>query len=455
MKIIRITVSGLFDRFDHDLEFKPDEQILIMIGPNGFGKTMILRIVNTLMNGPIRRLSSMPFRTVDVYFDNHSKLSVDRQEKTSSQKNQSITTISISFLDEKGKQQSFTPERRIRPRDLRFPVGMIEDLIDDLVRINPNEWQNTDTGDLLTLEDVVERYEDQLPASEEASNIQLPDWLKQIRESIPVQFVDTERLTHLPPYREQISRLRHSPSWQEGPFRTKRTVRRYSEELGEQVQKTLTEYGSLAQSLDRTFPVRLVEEPPQSDLTMETLRSELAEVDDKRTKLVEAGLLAQELEGLDVPPLDKVDESRRGVLAVFARDTKRKLSIFDDLYTRVDTLKRIANSRFLHKQVTVGPEGISISTSDGAKLELEMLSSGEQHELVLLYDLLFRVPHNSLILIDEPELSLHVAWQEEFLSDLEEMAKISNFQAILATHSPQIIGDRWDLTAELRGPNGG
>ena len=37
---------------------------------------------------------------------------------------------------------------------------------------------------------------------------------------------------------------------------------------------------------------------------------------------------------------------------------------------------------------------------------------------------------------------------------LEEMAKLSNFQAILATHSPQIIGDRWDLTTELKGPNG-
>jgi hypothetical protein len=37
---------------------------------------------------------------------------------------------------------------------------------------------------------------------------------------------------------------------------------------------------------------------------------------------------------------------------------------------------------------------------------------------------------------------------------LEEMAKISKFRVLLATHSPQIIGDRWDLTVELKGPNG-
>ena len=83
-----------------------------------------------------------------------------------------------------------------------------------------------------------------------------------------------------------------------------------------------------------------------------------------------------------------------------------------------------------------------------------MLSSGEQHELVILYELLFRAKSNSLILIDEPELSLHVAWQERFVKDLEETARVSNFRAIIATHSPEIIGDRWDLTVELSGPNG-
>jgi hypothetical protein len=38
---------------------------------------------------------------------------------------------------------------------------------------------------------------------------------------------------------------------------------------------------------------------------------------------------------------------------------------------------------------------------------------------------------------------------------LAEIAKISHFQALLATHSAQIIGDRWDLTIELKGPGEG
>ena len=179
---------------------------------------------------------------------------------------------------------------------------------------------------------------------------------------------------------------------------------------------------------------------------------QLTEVEEKRSRIVEAGLLGQEHEGLSVPTVRTVDESTRSVLAVYVQDALNKLSVFDHLYSRVDAFRRIANSRFLHKQVSVSTEGLTVTNLDGSSLDLEMLSSGEQHELVLLYDLLFEVAPNSLIMIDEPELSLHVAWQEDLVSDLNHMARLSDFRVLLATHSPQIIGDRWDLAVELQGP---
>ena len=87
------------------------------------------------------------------------------------------------------------------------------------------------------------------------------------------------------------------------------------------------------------------------------------------------------------------------------------------------------------------------------KISLEDLSSGEQHELVVLYNLLFVVSPNTLILIDEPEISLHVEWQEIFIRDLVEIAKLSKIDVLLATHSPSIIHDRWDLTIQLKSPH--
>ena len=178
------------------------------------------------------------------------------------------------------------------------------------------------------------------------------------------------------------------------------------------VRRTLTEYATLSQSLDRTFPARLVAEPTNPALSAEQLMQQLTEVEERRSRIVEAGLLGQEHEGLSVPIVRTVDEATRNVLAVYVQDALNKLSVFDELYSRVNTFRRIANSRFLYKHVSVSTDGLKVTNLDGSSLDLEMLSSGEQHELVLLYDLLFEVAPNSLIMIDEPELSLHVAWQE-------------------------------------------
>ena len=65
-----------------------------------------------------------------------------------------------------------------------------------------------------------------------------------------------------------------------------------------------------------------------------------------------------------------------------------------------------------------------------------MLSSGEQHELVIIYELLFRTDNNAIILIDEPELSLHVDWQAKFLSDLQENGGIYQILWLFSRHTP-------------------
>ena len=69
--------------------------------------------------------------------------------------------------------------------------------------------------------------------------------------------------------------------------------------------------------------------------------------------------------------------------------------------------------------------------------------------MVLLYDLLFKVKPNTLVLIDEPELSLHISWQKAFMDDLLEIIRIAHFDVLVATHSPYIVGDRSDLLVVL------
>ena len=453
LKISKISVHGLFDRFNHDINFKPGERIAIVIGPNGFGKTMMLRIVDAIFNLRFRRLEGLPFQRVDVEFDNRSILKVDRiRTEQLARRQRRRYAVRLEYANSGKQLDPFIPEQRVTEDDISIPMRSIEDFIPGVSQIGAREWINHRTGERLDLDDVIMDFSEYLPG-EQGRVLELPDWLKELSQTIQVRFIDVDRLTGPPIYRTGAVRLYAGSNMGPNDDTPKRTVRRYSENLGRMVEQTLAEYAALSQSLDRTFPARLVGQPNTSTPSGNALACKLTEVEEKRFRVVEAGFMGQEeIEGLSQDVIDQADEPRRSVLAVYAQDTLKKLSVFDDLCARVDTLKRIVNSRLQNKQVSVSIDGLKVAALDGAELELEMLSSGEQHELVLLYDLLFEVDKGSLIMIDEPELSLHVAWQDEILNDLEQMADLSDFRVLLATHSPQIIGERWDLTIQLQGP---
>ncbi|HEY0755776.1 MAG TPA: AAA family ATPase [Ktedonobacteraceae bacterium] len=76
-------------------------------------------------------------------------------------------------------------------------------------------------------------------------------------------------------------------------------------------------------------------------------------------------------------------------------------------------------------------------------------------EKLLFYELLFKASPGSLIMIDEPEISLHVVWQEHFLQDVQDITRLADVDVLIATHSPDIIDGHRDLVVELEGPEDG
>ena len=140
-------------------------------------------------------------------------------------------------------------------------------------------------------------------------------------------------------------------------------------------------------------------------------------LDQKRSRLVEAGLLEPSHE--PTLPTKRFETKRPSVYWLSISPIRKKLAVFDDMLSRIELIRSIVDSRFLQKTIGINrTDGFIARSRDGRPLDLSGLSSGEQHELVLLHELLFRAKPNTLILIDEPELSLHIAWQQQFLRDL-------------------------------------
>ena len=100
-------------------------------------------------------------------------------------------------------------------------------------------------------------------------------------------------------------------------------------------------------------------------------------------------------------------------------------------------LERLMRQLYSDKSISFGEKEISVSASDGNPVPLATLSSGEKHLLRILVEALLAGPNT--ILIDEPEISLHVDWQCELVKILQTLNPAAQF--ILATHSPEVMAD--------------
>ena len=84
-------------------------------------------------------------------------------------------------------------------------------------------------------------------------------------------------------------------------------------------------------------------------------------------------------------------------------------------------------------------ENIYFKNSFGESVKIEDLSTGEREILNKAFYFFVNETKDSVILIDEPEISLHPTWQSYILKVYKNLAKKFNNQIIIATHSPQLI----------------
>ncbi len=77
----------------------------------------------------------------------------------------------------------------------------------------------------------------------------------------------------------------------------------------------------------------------------------------------------------------------------------------------------------------------------GEILDPYRLSSGEKQILAILLTVLIEDRRNYVLFMDEPEVSLHVEWQQQLIDLILELNP--NVQIILTTHSPAVIMNGW------------
>lgn len=263
---------------------------------------------------------------------------------------------------------------------------------------------------------------------------------KKLMKNASVSFLSTDRL---------ITEEEDEMNYQ---VYTVPTVTTFPNNLKNNIQEALADYGLTSQRLDSSFPQRLLASRGMQSPDLVTLRNDFKKIDAIKKAYSQIGLLDED-QSTNFFNSANIQEEDAKVLHIYAEDNLTKLKSLNNIYVKLSLLINMINNRFLYKKIIINKEiGFEFNDMFDSKISLENLSSGEQHEVIMWYDFLFKTPDGALLLIDEPETSLHVTWQLEFLNDMLKIAKLRNLTVIVATHSPDIINGRKDLTVVLTGP---
>ena len=452
MRITRITVEELFGNptynYDISLKIDPDSEkrssITILHGRNGSGKTVIFKMLAGLFR--INNYSPFifwkyPFRKFEIAFDDNSKLSVIRNY-SAKKLEESFPTISYS----KG-----------RGRPSKYVVG------ESFVKGLPPAVRRDMTDDEL-IQTMASRGEDDFDAetlwrSERGFRFRLSDrvaenedehqFLNDLRSKLDIHFVNTDRLL----IRKQASEDRPSARLSRGrEITSAAAIEENSNDLKRRISEVIFTANTTDNDLNRSFPSNVVksELEKRESWSYDLVATELEELRQRRERLVDAGLLDS---GDELNVEEYSDDTLGRVLKLYIEDSKTKLKVYDGLAEKISLFKEILQEMLNDKYLIISKEGYQLKSDPDSEGEIPSkdLSSGEQHLIVLMYNLLFRdrEQQDELILIDEPEISLHIAWQKRFVSSLEKISKLSNFDILIATHSPAIINGRWELEVSL------
>jgi ABC-type lipoprotein export system ATPase subunit len=151
----------------------------------------------------------------------------------------------------------------------------------------------------------------------------------------------------------------------------------------------------------------------------------------------------------------KFSDAASNVLTVYEQFLRKRIDITNEslapVSNYIESVGRFLQGKRLAIGSTEGERGDFIAVivfDDGRKASLQILSSGERQIVSMLYAASHMVASNDVVLIDEPELSLHIDWQRLLLQEMEE--QVGKRQIIVSTHSPEIGADYEDKYQEVK-----
>lgn len=139
---------------------------------------------------------------------------------------------------------------------------------------------------------------------------------------------------------------------------------------------------------------------------------------------------------------------------IVAKFNSERAVVFETIDRYLSLVNKFLNDS--GKELKFDEKGYICAKLDGVDNEraISFFSSGESQIFIILTHLAFnnRIKSNNVFIVDEPEISLHVQWQELLVDSM--ISTNNSIQYVIATHSPSIILDKTNLCKDITGRRG-
>lgn len=454
--ISRLEVNRLHGTTDLELKFEPG--INILYGANGSGKTTILHILANIVGGSFDRFVFLEFASIVATTGDGNTITVTRNlvdDLDSDSDKHTIITVKTSDSTKKPIQfEVMEVIRSERGRD----GGDSEDSLTSRIREEGAELVGMSATYFPAFRAVIEAFWLRAALRDSSG---FPDEVyfervlnRRFRgDRLAMVTKDVRRL-----FGDFVPAVNYPSTAQISRELTDR-IRASSLQFSKQSQEILNEafLGALSAAM-QTIPSKDYEDP---DKIVEQIR-EISE--QMELSKIQSNSSAPKIYDRVRRMLDSASTSgatAANVLTVYLHALQRikqeAISQFADIESYLASvnefleLKQLDITESNQSDITGRPTSVSrpiviVSFSDGREIPLSAMSSGERQLLSMLYaSSLDKV--GNLVLIDEPELSLHIDWQRMLLRRMESL--LEGRQVIVATHSPEIGADFEDRYQEV------
>lgn len=448
MQIDKLIIKGLYGYIDKTINF--NEDLTLLVGINGSGKTSILNIINWVLRPSIPNLCVTEFKSIQLFFQFKSvKYEVLCKHNKSS--------FTYTLKTEKEKYNPLVVRITTPPSEIKNDDGSKLSLIQQYSQLSPDQKEKKTWDLIATFPNPTVIGLDRNLYAEESEKIFIEENLRgRIVKKGSVQGLSPlDRVKEIVnrEYRKKKNSILNLTSNLKNhlmlsTFAGSITIESFTSGIRHKLNITQIE-GAEKRVNDyfQNFEKKALSIDEQKTIT--NYFAQLKDItvqyqnnpNDEKVKL---------LYGLNASQFVKVNKLLKE-FEKFELDTNKAL---EQITTYINTLNfflKDSAKKLLFKEDTAELSFHTLDKNGNIITEfkdIKFLSSGEQQILILFSYIAFNSQDGKLFIIDEPELSLHIKWQEDFLNQLENITP-KGTQLILATHSPILASKKREKATVL------